>query len=182
MRKQWINYMDVSDLTIKHKEDFLKLREANEEEKHIVDAFIVKELEKTQVLSVILLGLLGICTLFMMFPLIKFITTGGGFKNIGIYLVFIALFIFGDIKMFKIYKNSSSNPEINYKVMPCNVSSSITIPQEDSIDMAYVKLCDDKHYCIEIFPIDVMQLRKIRKKHTNVLFTEIENKYYIIPY
>lgn len=181
MKPKWINYIDVSNLILKHKEDFIKLREANEKEKYVVDTFINKELEKTQILSAILLGLLGICTLFMTFPLVKFIVTDGGFKNIGIYIIFIALFIFGDIKMFRIYKNSSSNPEISYSVMSCNVSSSITIPQEDSVDVVYVKLCDDKYYCTDIFSMDIMQIKKI-KKNTKVLLAEIEDKYYIIPY
>ena len=67
-------------------------------------------------------------------------------------------------------------------VMPCKVSSSIIIPQDEGVDIVYVKLCDDNYYCMEDFMIDNFQLKAINKKHTQVLLTEIEDKYYVISY
>lgn len=182
IKTKFTNYIDVSNLKLRHKEDFIKLRQANKEEKETVDKFIEKELAKTQTLSLMLLIIFGIFTLCMLLPLIKFIISGFTIKNLGLYILVILLFILFDLKMFKIYKNSKSNPEISYKLMPCKVSSSIIIPQDEGVDIVYVKLCDDNYYCMEDFMIDNFQLKAINKKHTQVLLAEIEDKYYVISY
>lgn len=182
IKTKFTNYIDVSNLKLRHKEDFIKLRQANKEEKETVDKFIEKELAKTQTLSLMLLIIFGIFTVCMLLPLIKFIISGFPIKNLGLYILVILLFILFDLKMFKIYKNSKSNPEISYMVMPCKVSSSIIIPQDEGVDIVYVKLCDDNYYCMEDFMIDNFQLKAINKKHTQVLLAEIEDKYYVISY